>query len=818
LKKKWKRWKSELVTWILSFTIGSRVSWRSKLAASLISLLSQLKSLGVELKERDGKLACKAPRGALTPDVREQIAKHKEEILCHLVQLSQSRVQSASLTSIERVADLDAYPLSLAQQRWWLMEQLAPGTTLNNLPAAFRFKGPMDRQAFHGALNAIVARHDILRASFRLDGEQSTQIIEREVQVQLPYYDLSEHLLETRAERLDGLFTEAKSRPMDLGQAPLFRAFLVRMSDDEHVFFMMPHHIIWDGWSWDIFLDELNEIYPVLARGETPGSSDLPIQYGDFAVWQEKQMASGEQARQSTYWRNALAGPLPVLELQTDHPRPQQVSHRGDRQPIRIPGQLVNDLRRFGQEEGATIQMVLLSTVTTLLHRYTHQDDILLGTAIQARVRPEVERLIGVFVNTLALRTKPRSDMSFRQLLRHVKEVSLGAFGHQDLPFDRVVEEVNPTRDPSRTPVYQAMFSFQDASYRDTRMGELERSRVDVGTVVAPTDLSVWLMEHGSDIQGGVDYNADLFDAETMERFTGHFYALLESSLADPDEAIGLLPMLTAPEGEQIEAWNNTFVDLPEVTGLHQMIERQAARTPEDLALICGAERVTYGDLNGRANQLARHLQTLGAGTDRMVGIFIERSIDMVVGVLGILKSGSAYLPLDPSYPEDRLSYMLSDSGATLLLTQKHLYNRRPLTDIETVCIDGDWPVISQMTTENVTSVSGIDALAYVIYTSGSTGLPKGVLIPHRAAVNFLASMAKEPGMAADDSIMAVTTLSFDIAVLELYLPLTVGALCHIVPMEISADGQRLAEMLESSSATMIQATPITFRLLTESG
>jgi amino acid adenylation domain-containing protein len=787
-------------------------------AAPLIEFLTQLKSLGIELKEKDGRLSCVAPKGALTPELRERLGAFKEEILAHLHQMKQNRGMSQVLPPLEPAPRDDFLPLSYAQQRWRLLDLLMPGTTINNLPGCWQLSGTFHLDAFRHTFNMIVARHETLRTSIRMKGNDPIQFVEPVLDVDLPFFDLSEQPEEAQRETLEQMFSEAKNKPIDLETAPMFRTFLARLAPEEHVFFLMPHHIVWDGWSWDVFLEEINVIYPALVRGEKPAIEALSVQYGDFALWQKTVMEGGELERQAAYWRETLSGHLAVLDMPTDHPRPPQLTYGGARQDLQISKDTTDALIELGHREGATLQMVLLSVIKVLLHRYTGQEDILVGAPIQARVRPELEKLIGVFVNTVVLRTQVQPGSNFLQVLKQVKEASLGAFSHQDLPFDRVVEEINPPRDSSRTPLYQVLFSYQDVNNRGTVLGDLKRSQIHVDTTVAPTDMTFWLMEYGTGMQGAIDYNLDLFEADTMARIADHFYMLLKSALDNPHKPISQLPMLSTEEHGQLNNWNSTDVPLPSVFGLHQLFEQQAEKTPDETAVIFGSDSFTYGELNKRANKVAHHLVSLGTRPDTLVGIFVERSVDMVVGLLGILKSGSAYMPLDPLYPQDRLSYMLSDSGATLLVTQSHLLDRKPVDDIQTICLDGDWPVIDQLSAENPDMPGDPEHMAYAIYTSGSTGKPKGVLIPHRAAINFLCSMAKAPGFTAEDTILAVTTLSFDIAVLELFLPLCVGGGCHIVSGDIAADGRQLADALIYSGATVLQATPITYRMLLEAG
>ncbi|HSG41035.1 MAG TPA: amino acid adenylation domain-containing protein, partial [Thermoanaerobaculia bacterium] len=585
---------------------------------------------------------------------------------------------------------------------------------------------------------------------------------------------------------------EARWR-FDLAVGPLVRLSLLRLGEEEHALLLNVHHIVSDAWSMGVLIQDLAALYEGSTR-----LPDLPVQYADFAIWQRERLRGEALEDQIAWWREKLAGAPAVLDLPTDRPRPVVHSQRGGTVGVRIPAEVAAGLRGAGRRAGATPFMALLSGFQILLARYTGKADAPVGSPIAGRTRSELEGLIGFFVNTLVLRTDLSGDPTFSETLTRARETTLGAFGHQDLPFERLVEELAPRRDLSYSPLFQVMLVLQNAPQRAIELPGLliEPLRAQTGT--AKFDLTLSLAETTEGLGGWLEYDLDLFDPATAERIAGHFGTLLAGAAADPGCRLSELPLLTAAEREQfLVDWNATGREVPAAC-VHEGIAEQAVRTPEAVAVTFGEASLTYRDLDRRANALAHRLRAQGVGPETRVGIALERSLEMVIGVLAVLKAGGAYVPLDPSYPAERLAFMREDSGLALVL-------------------EGDLGEIGESELPPAGG-AGPSNLAYVIYTSGSTGRPKGVQIPHAALSNFLASMAERPGLGSGDVLLSVTSLSFDIAGLELYLPLLAGGRIVLASREEAADGHALRELIAASGATVMQATPATWRLLLEAG
>ncbi|MGH3582238.1 MAG: non-ribosomal peptide synthetase, partial [Mycobacterium sp.] len=688
-----------------------------------------------------------------------------------------------------------------------------------NMPSAVRLEGELDGVALERALAEIVRRHEALRTRFAVAEGVGWQVIDAAGAFRLERVDLSgqpEEEREAEARRLTAL--EATQR-FDLATGPLLRAKLLRLGVREHVVLVTLHHIVSDGWSMGVLVEELVSLYGAYVRGENSPLAELAVQYADYALWQRSWLQGEVLERQVGYWRNRLSGAPAALELPTDRPRPAVASHAGGSVPVRLPAVLKDRLMELGRREGATLYMVLLAAYQALLKAYSGQDDIVVGSPIAGRRRQELEGLIGFFVNTLVLRTDLSGDPTFRELLGRVKETALGAYAHQDLPFEKLVEELRPVRDLSRQPVFQAVLALQNAP-----MGALEAPGLTLrpaggAQVTSQFDLSLFVWETADGLQGYLEYATDLFERSTIERLSGHLEVLLDGIVADPGRRLSALPVLGAAERRLVvEEWNATQAAYPAERCVHELFAEQAARTPDAVAVVFEDDRLTYGELEARSNQLAHHLRELGVGCETIVALCVERSLEMVVGLLGILKAGGTYLPLDPDYPAERLAYMLGDAGVRVLLTQAGLAGRLPATAVPVVLLDGDAATIGCHPTTAPASLTAPDNLAYVIYTSGSTGKPKGVMVQHCTVVNLLASMAVSPGINSRDVLAAVTPLSFDIAGLELYLPLLWGARLVVLPRSIAQDGGTLRVRLEEIGATILQATPSTWRLLQDAG
>ena len=709
---------------------------------------------------------------------------------------------------------------SLMQQRLWLLDQIEPGTTTYNLPAAYRLRGALDVKALDASFTLIAERHEAMRTALAWEEDRAVQVVLPALDVKIHVVDLTSIVPADRERILMDRIRRETNTPFDLRRAPLFRVKLYKMDDADHVLFFMPHHAIWDGWSFDAFLRELDASYAAFARGAKPNLPAPPIQYSDFAEWHHDWLDGEELEKQSTYWKKKLSGALPPLELPTDHPRPATMTGAGGFEPFRLSRAEIDALTAVGKRDGATLYMVLLTAFVTLLHRYTNQRDLLVGTPVRGRAQPETEDLLGFFVNTLVLRLDVSADHetsvepTFRELLARVRAACIEAFAHPDMPFESLVKELDVARDLSRTPIFQAFFSFQDAKAREDHIGDVPFTQLHVMPDAAQTDLTLWVMERGDGMVGGFSYNTDLFEPATIQRVQRQMKMLLAGVAEDPDRSVGTIPIVPEAETRLIAHWNDTTHDYAREACAHTLIEQQVDRTPNAVAVRFGDATITYADLDRRANRLAHQLRAEGVGHDTLVGLGVERSIDMVVGLLGILKAGGAYVPIDPSFPRDRIAFMLTDSKVGVLVTQRSLVGKLSAPGAKVVLVDG---VMSQDDARPPPLATPMSR-AYVIYTSGSTGTPKGVELPHRAVVNFLSSVADEPGFTARDVMLAVTTLSFDIAVLELYLPLTVGGSVVIASRDEAGSGEALLALIHTRGVTVMQATPSTWRLLLAAG
>ncbi len=732
--------------------------------------------------------------------------------------LSDAKRSSGSALKIEPRKRGGPSPLSFAQEQLWFLDQLAPGSPVYNIVDVIRINGRYDAEAMARAMQELVRRHEVLRTAFSSSDGRPMQDVRPSVDLTLPERDLSGLSEQEREHEWIRVVHDQGRAAFDLSRAPLLRGTVVHRSPQDHRLLLTIHHIIADEWSMELLQQEIRQLYEAFSQGRPSPLPELPIQYADYACWQREWLRGDVLESQLAYWRGELKGAPPILELPTDRPRPAAQSFRGATEIFELPETLIERMRSLGREEQATLFMILQAGFMALLHRYTGQDDLLVGTPITGRTHSETERLVGYFINTVVLRARFADRMDFRTLLQQVRERALGAYAHPDLPFDHLVAELAPERDPSRTPLFQVLFVLHNAE-GVSQVSKVSGNR-ELETGTSKFDLSLILSESGRRLQGLIEYNTDLFDAATIRRMCGHFGTLLEAIVREPDRRIASLPMLTEAERQQQRVdWNRTAVAWPSKDlRLQQLIEAQTARTPDRVAVVCGGQTMSYRELNRRANQLARYLGDQGVGPGVLVGIATERTPEMLVSLLGVLKSGAAYVPLDPTYPKKRLAGIIEDAAVPVLLTQEHLRGQLDSQTSRLVCVDSMWPEIARFEDGDLKSDGGPEDLAYVIFTSGSTGRPKGVAVSHRALVNLLESMGREPGLGERDVLLSVTTLSFDIAALELYLPLIKGAKVALASRDEALDGPLLMELLKSSGATVMQATPATWRLLMESG
>jgi amino acid adenylation domain-containing protein len=709
----------------------------------------------------------------------------------------------------------DGAPLSFAQERLWFIDRLEPGSAVYNIPMAHRLGGALDPAVLERALGEIVRRHDALRTVFREVDGAPVQVIAPFAGFTLPVEDLSGLGNAEREAEVRRRATENAARPFDLAAGPLFRAGLLRLGAEEHVLLLSMHHIVSDGWSLDVFFRELAVLYPAYSEGRGSPLPALPVQYADYAVWQREHLQGPVLERQLSYWRERLAGAPELLELPTDRPRPAVQTFRGATGGMELPGEVQERLRALGRSEGATLFMVVLAAFQVLLSKYSGSEDVAVGSPIAGRTRNEVAGLIGFFVNTLVLRTDLSGDPTFRELLRQVREVTLGAYEHQELPFEKLVAELQPERSLSHSPLFQVTFTLDDVE--ETAKGAAEPGRGaaessseggDANFAYAKFDLALAFMATRRGLRGGLIYSTDLFEHGTMERMLGHLGRVLEQVAADADVRLSQLELLGEPERALVlEEWNRTAAEVPADRCIHELFEAQAARTPDAVAVRFEEESLTYAELNARANRLAHHLRGRGVGPEVRVGVLMERSPEMVVSLLAVLKAGGAYVPLDPGLPAERLAYMLDDSGVPLVLTQAALRETIPAREgVAVLAVDDG--LLADGPAENPRSVAGPDSLAYVIYTSGSTGRPKGVMNQHRGVVNRLVWMQAQFGIGADDVVLQKTPFGFDVSVWEFFWPLQQGACLVMARPDGHRDPTYLRDVIEREGVTTLHFVP----------
>ncbi|HEX8151177.1 MAG TPA: condensation domain-containing protein, partial [Pyrinomonadaceae bacterium] len=688
--------------------------------------------------------------------LRSLFERPTARLLAELIEakLSKGAGGDAPAGRIGRVVGGPERPLSFAQQRLWFMENLETGTAAYNVPSAFRLSGGLDLSVLERTLNEVIRRHEVLRTSFATSADgQPVQVIHAPRPVSLPLLDLSGLSPEMREAEVRLLASDEAQEPFDLTQAPLLRARLLKLSAEEHVALFTMHHIVCDGWSMGVLVREVAALYEAYSKGEPSPLGELPMQYADYAAWQRSWLTGEVLERQLDYWTGQLTGgeaggELPVLELPADRPRPAAQSYKGAVHGFELSDELTAGLKRLSRSEGVTLYMLMLAAFQTLLHRYSGQEQVLVGTPSAGRSREELEGLIGFFVNTLVMRGDLSGGPSFKELLGRVREAALGAYAHQDVPFELLVDKLQPERDLSHTPLFRVWFFLQETpaalELPGLRLSPLnaERGRVQF-------DLTLSLVKAGDQLRGALEYNTDLFDEATVVRMGEHFKSILAAVVADPGRRVSGLPLLSEAERRQLLVeWNDTRAEMPAQGCVHRLFEQAAELYPEEAALEFEGRQLTYAELNARANRLARHLRRLGAGPESLVGILLERSAETVVAILGVLKAGAAYVPLDPEYPQDRLSFILEDARVSVLLTQESVRGRLPEYEGPTVGLGTEWDErIALESAEDLEGGAAPEGLAYVIYTSGSTGRPKGVAVGHRGLCNLAAAQASEFGI-----------------------------------------------------------------------
>ena len=779
--------------------------------------LSYLQSLNVVLWRDGEQIRFSAPSGTLTPTLREEIRKRKAEILAFLPASTPAPVASQAILPVQRNR---AFPLSFAQQRLWFLDQLEPGNPVYNHTFSLHLTGPLKRDILEQSFNAIVARHEVLRTTFATVQDQPLQHIAAELFIPVRFVDLLHVSYVEQEAQVQAMTRSEAVSVFDLGTGPLLRMTLLRLSEQEHVLLLIVHHIIGDGWSAKIFLRELSAFYEALEAGGFAHLAPLTIQYADFAVWQREWLQGAILDQQLAYWTERLAGAPALLDMPIDHPRPATQTHQGAHVQQRLPHALSAAFKALSRQKQSTLFMSLLAAFAAVLARWSGQQDLVIGTPIANRTRSEVEGLIGFFVNTLPIRVNLEDAPTFGALLQQVRARALEAYAHQDVPFERLVEHLQPQRTLSHAPIVQVLLVVQDEGEKALTFSNLQMELVEVEIEVAKFDVTLAVRQQEGELVCSWEYNTQLFERESIVRLSQHFEVLLEGMVSHPEQAIGQLPLLTQRESTQIlEEWNATDVEYVPQGCLHELFEAQVERSPERIALVFGETQLSYGELNRQANQVAHYLRKRGVGPEVVVGLCMERSLEMLIALLAILKAGGAYVPLDPDYPLERLRFLLADIQGKRVLTQEKL--RGKLTDLSQplICLDSEQTLWSDQPQSNPAPLASLENLAYSIYTSGSTGKPKGVMNTHRGINNRLLWMQDAYRLTDQDRVLQKTPFNFDVSVWEFFWPLLAGACLVVAQPGVHRESASLLACICEQQITTLHFVPSMLSLfLQESG
>ncbi|WAN69720.1 amino acid adenylation domain-containing protein [Moorena producens JHB] len=780
------------------------------------ALLSDLRRKNINLWLDDDNLCYKAPPNTLTPSLLKELKERKAEIVAFLDNAKTATgCHLSPILPAPRDQDLI---LSFAQERLWFLNQLEGKSATYNITSAWLLIGNLSLRSLEQALNEILRRHEILRTTFARENGVPIQVIASTMPTPLSLIDLQQLPEAEREAQVQNLVKQEAQKPFDLERGPLLRVSLLQLGSQSHVLMLTMHHIISDGWSMGVLWRELSLLYQAFSDGEHSPLAPLPIQYADFALWQREWFKGNLLETQLNYWKQQLKGVPPLLELPYDRPRPPIETFRGGRESFKLSAELTHKLHNLSQKSGCTLFMTLLAAWSSLLYRYSGQSDILVGTPIANRNRREIEPLMGFFVNTLVMRTQFPENISFAEVLKRVRQTAIEAYGHQDLPFEKLVQELKLQRSLSHNPLFQVMFALQNATMVSPEFPGLTFTKLEMEGVVAKFDLFLSMNETSVGLQGEWGYNSDLFDRATIRRWIGHFQVLLEGIIANPQQPVYQLPLLTETERHQLLVeWNNTATDYPKYKCIHQLFEEQVELTPDAVAVVFEDKHLTYRQLNNRANQLAHYLRSLGVVPEVLVGICVERSLEMVVGLLGILKAGGAYVPIDPDYPRERIAYMLKDSGISVLLTQKKLVARLPEHQGQIICLDPELEVVTQQSDLNPNSTASGDNLAYVIYTSGSTGKPKGVAMKHFALSNLINWQRSNTTVANRAKTLQFAPVSFDVSFQEMFSTWCAGGTLVLIQEELRRDPMALLDLLAEKQVERLFLPFVALQQLAES-
>ncbi|HBK21421.1 MAG TPA: non-ribosomal peptide synthetase, partial [Planktothrix sp. UBA10369] len=746
----------------------------------------------------------------------ENLSPEKRELVLQKLKQQQSQTspskqsQPPALISVSRDTNI---PLSFAQTRLWFVNKLEGESAAYTIDRTLRLQGNLNIKALEQTFQALIQRHEPLRTQFKVKNNQPIQVITPNVNFQLPVVNLQN--LSNPQQQIQHLLAETASEPFDLDNGSVLRVKLWQVKKDEYILLIAIHHIAADGWSLEVFIRELSTYYHSFCTGISADLPPLSIQYADFAIWQRQWLTSEVLERQINYWKQKLAG-VPLLhQLPSDRPRPPIQSFRGGTELFHLDRDLLEQLKQLSQRQGCTLFMTLLAGFAVLLSRYSGQTDLVIGSPIANRNRTEIEGLIGLFVNTLALRFDLSENPSFAEFLAQVRTTTQDAYDHQDLPFEVLVEELQPDRHLDRNPLVQIVFALHNAFSSPWDLPGVTVEEITSELDSVRVDLEIYLSDGPDGLAGLCSYNCDLFDGETIARLMTHFRILLKAIVDNPQQSVSLIPFLTDQEQQQLlQTWNDTHADYNYNKCIHQLVEEQAERTPDAVAVVFENQSLTYAQLNRQANQLAHYLRGLGVETETLIGLSIERSLDMIIAFLGILKAGAAYLPLDPEYPSDRLRLMIEDSQIPLLLTQAPLLEKLPQTPTQTLLLDELWQKITPYSQENLTGVVTSSNLANVIYTSGSTGKPKGVMVEHRGLSNLTQSQILSFAVGTNSRVLQFVSFSFDACISEILMALGSGAALYLANKNALMPGIPLAEQLRNYHITHISLPPSVLAVL----
>ncbi|MEG4026392.1 amino acid adenylation domain-containing protein [Microcoleus sp. S13C4] len=779
-----------------------------------IEFINDLRKLDINLFMEGERLRCNAPEGTLTPALKSEISSRKSEIISFLHQAN-NQTNASVIAPISRTENT-TFPLSFAQQRLWFLNQLQPNSAFYNIPLGFHFSGQLNIAALESSLQLLINRHEILRTNFiAVDGEP-VQAIAATRDFTLPVVDFRPLPVSEREIEYEKLASQSVMYVFNLAQDPLIRAELVQLTPTENVLLLTVYHIIFDGWSVNIFVQELTTIYSALVEHHAPTLPEINLQYVDFAVWQRQWLQGEVLESQLAYWQQKLAGMPALLELPGDRPRPTVQSFRGETQVFTLEQDISEGLVSLSQQQGVTLFMLLLTAFKVLLYRYTNQSDIVVGTPVANRQHSQTQGMIGFFVNNLVLRTDLSDNPTFLQLLKQVRGVVLEAYDHQNVPFEKLVEVLQPERNLSYTPLFQVAFALEHEPEAAVILKDLTINLSEPGeNHTAKLDLSLSLHKTEQGLTGAFEYSTDLFDATTIARMIEHWQTLLAGIVANPEQRLSDLPLLTAIEQHKLLVeWNQTQQDYSQNLCIHQVFEKQVEQTSDAVAVIFKDQQLTYRELNAKANRLARHLQALGVKPETLVGICVERSLEMIVGLLGILKAGGAYVPIDPAYPSERITHMLNNSQLPVLLTQQKLVASLPEHQARVVCLDSDWQEISTLSELSPITDLTAENLAYVIYTSGSTGKPKGVKVAHRGLCNLATAQINLFKVQPDSRVLQFASISFDASISEIVMALCAGAALCLGTGEELQPGQPLLLLLQEQRITHATLVPSALAVL----